>query len=65
MDFTFPPEVERFREEVRAFVDEHRPKELRRAGGEGGEDYDHARAFRRELGKRGWLALSWPKQYGG
>ena len=39
MDFTYPPEVERFRGEVRAFVDEHWPKELRRERGEGGEDW--------------------------
>ena len=65
MDFTFPPEVQEFRREVRTFVDREWPQELRRGGGEGGEDYDRARAFRRELGKRGWLALSWPRQFAG
>lgn len=51
MDFTFPPEVQEFRREVRAFADRQWPRELRRGGREGGDNYDRARAFRRELGK--------------
>src|SRR5262249_31231836 len=66
MDFTIPPEVEQFRQEVAAFAAREWPEELRRqAAAHGEEVYQQERAFRRKLGERGWLSLSWPKQYGG
>ncbi|MDB5619674.1 acyl-CoA dehydrogenase family protein [Tardiphaga sp.] len=59
-----PPECEVLRQEVRAFLaeeiaagtfDPHKP--LR-------EDAD-APEFSRRVGARGWLGMTWPKQYGG
>ena len=58
-----PPEAEAFRDEVRAFLREalgSRPA-VRRARSWGGFDPE----FSRKLGARGWIGLTWPKQYGG
>lgn len=57
-----PPEAEALRKEVRAFIDEER------AAGTFGAP-DQGRAFNREFSKRvaakGWIGLTWPKEYGG
>lgn len=68
MDFAFTPEQERFREEVRAFLEEAWPEEHR--GGQAGprytdDVYERERAFRRRLAERGWLGMSLPVEYGG
>ncbi len=53
MDFRFTPEQEAFRGEVRSFIkDEWPPK----AGDQ---------SFAKKLAKKGWLTMSWPKEYGG
>jgi alkylation response protein AidB-like acyl-CoA dehydrogenase len=58
-----PPEAERLREEVRAFV----RTELaqlpadQRARSWGGFN----REFSRKMGARGWIGMTWPKEYGG
>ena len=57
-----PPECKELRQEVRAFLNE----EI--AAGtfspHGGRN-DNARAFARKVGERGWIGMTWPKQYGG
>ena len=59
-----PPECEKLRKEVRAFLaeeiaagtfDPHKPNR---------EDND-APEFSRRVGERGWLGMTWPKKYGG
>src|SRR6202042_3036852 len=59
-----PPECEKLRKEVRAFLadeisagtfDPHKPNR---------EDSD-APEFSRRVGARGWLGMTWPKKYGG
>ena len=59
-----PPECEKLRQEVRAFLaeeiaagtfDPHQPNR---------EDSD-APEFSRRVGERGWLGMTWPKKYGG
>src|SRR2546430_15189509 len=59
-----PPECEKLRKEVRAFLadeiaagtfDPHKPNR---------EDAD-APEFSRRVGARGWLGMTWPKKYGG
>ena len=64
MDFSFTPEEEAFRQEVRAFLRE----EL--AGGDierGGtpERWEGYRSFIKKLAGRGWLTLAWPEEWGG
>ena len=67
MDFEFSPEQEQFREEVRAFIRSSMDAELEReiqehpAKGPG----PRLRSLFREMGERGWLSVSWPREYGG
>ena len=72
MNFTFTPEQEAFRSEVREFIEKEFPPERRGmyrdflsmfAGG--AEQWDFSREMRRKLGAKGWLSIAWPKEYGG
>jgi alkylation response protein AidB-like acyl-CoA dehydrogenase len=66
MDPRYPPEAEAFRAEVRAFLAEQLPSDW---PGIGALDRDAAFAFteqwRSTLYERGFLGLSWPREYGG
>jgi alkylation response protein AidB-like acyl-CoA dehydrogenase len=70
MDFRFTPEEEAFRVEVKEFLkqelkpgwDDEFDTETELGVEEQGE---FAKAFNRKLAERGWLAIAWPKQYGG
>ena len=66
MDVRYPPEAESYREKVQAFLAEHLPAGWKGIGAFGHEE---ARAFteewRRTLYENGYLAVSWPKEYGG
>lgn len=68
MDFRLSPEELAFRDEVRDFIFANWPigKRTGHAGDAAAdEDYERDHAFLRKLGERGWLAISWPKEYGG
>src|ERR1043165_4189116 len=68
MDFDFSPEQRAFEEEVIRFLDEHDDPEifdLTRENMAQIVDTPKRRAFMRQLGERGWLGLTWPKEYGG
>jgi alkylation response protein AidB-like acyl-CoA dehydrogenase len=68
MDFEFSPEQQAFAEEVEHFLDEHDDPEvfdLTRENMAQIVDTPKRRAFMRSLGERGWLGLTWPKEYGG
>jgi len=72
MRFRYDPEVERFRQEVREFLAKELPPEEERIrmGYEGGfktpeEEKAYIMGFQRKLAERGWLAMAWPKEYGG
>jgi acyl-CoA dehydrogenase len=59
-----PPECERLREEVRAFVaEEMEAGNIRSNGATGGDSFN--REFSRKVGAKGWLGMTWPKKYGG
>ena len=71
MDFEFSEEQERFRQEVRDFLDTELPPdwmvvefnpehEL-----ETDEDWAFCLSLRRKMAAKGWLSLWWPKEYGG
>ena len=65
MRFSLTPEQEAFRQEIRDFLARELTPEFRRqAGAEGGE-HAVARAFSKKLAEKGWIGLSWPKEYGG
>jgi alkylation response protein AidB-like acyl-CoA dehydrogenase len=72
MKFKYDEDVEGFREEVRQFIkDELPPEEVRlQRGYEGGfdtyqEEYDYTMDFQKKLAAKDWLAMAWPKEYGG
>jgi 3-oxocholest-4-en-26-oyl-CoA dehydrogenase alpha subunit len=71
MKFSYDTDVESFRNEVRAFIAAELPPEAEREGrGEGGtqsvaEAYAYTMGFQKKLAARGWLAMAWPKEYGG
>ena len=67
MDFAYTPEQETLREEVRQFIEDNVTPEIlaeieetgvRRGGPQTKEMY-------RKVGDRGWIGISWPKEYGG
>jgi alkylation response protein AidB-like acyl-CoA dehydrogenase len=53
MRFRFEPADEAFRAEVRAFIDAELPK------------MREGESFTKKLVQKGWLTMSWPKEYGG
>jgi alkylation response protein AidB-like acyl-CoA dehydrogenase len=73
LDFAFTAEQERFRQEVRSFLDRELPPDW--VGYLGGTTGDHVvnsshgwRVFKDiagKLGRKGWLSLIWPREYGG
>jgi alkylation response protein AidB-like acyl-CoA dehydrogenase len=67
MRFTFPPETEQWRSDLRAFLKAELP-----SGFEGDDDFfdneeqlGFARQFTKKLGARRWFAPAWPEKYGG
>jgi len=66
MDLAFTPEEVRFRDEVRAFVRTHLPKDLsdKVIHGKRLTRDDYLR-WHRALHKQGWVGHTWPKQFGG
>jgi alkylation response protein AidB-like acyl-CoA dehydrogenase len=68
MDFDLTPEEQAFQAEVERFLDENHSPEVMDANPEQLSqtvDSPAKRAFLRKLAARGWLGMSWPKQYGG
>ncbi|HEY4670378.1 MAG TPA: acyl-CoA dehydrogenase family protein [Tepidiformaceae bacterium] len=67
MELRFGEREEQLRQEVRTFLKENLPREEGGAqlGNRTDEDFELARRFNTELGKRGWIAPAWPKEYGG
>ena len=62
MDLTFNETELAFRDELRAWFDQHDPGE-EPASEEG--HYQWRRDFQRELADDGWAAVHWPVEYGG
>ena len=68
MNFEFSEEQQAFVEEVEKFLDEHdRPEimDVRRENMAQIVDTPPRRAFMKEMGHKGWLGMTWPKEYGG
>src|SRR5689334_13032204 len=68
MDLTYTPEQERLRAELRAYFARLMTPERRPAPTTAAGEYGNGEAYRevvRELGRDGWLALSWPEEFGG
>ena len=69
MDFTYPPEAESFRAELRAWLEENLDEELVDAGfpttATEPTKMQRLRAWNRTLAQAGYAAISWPPEYGG
>ncbi len=65
MNLDFSPEEIAFREEVRAFIDANYPKHLKGIGLREDLSKEDFLAWHKILGKKGWSAPAWPKEYGG
>ncbi len=68
MDFEFSEEQKAFAEEVKRFCDEHDDPDVFDVTRENMAqlvDTPKRRAFMKELGHKGWLGITWPKEYGG
>jgi alkylation response protein AidB-like acyl-CoA dehydrogenase len=67
MHLDYTPEQDRLRQELRGYFAGLMTPQLRESLAAAG-DYGNGRAYRqvvRQLGRDGWLALSWPAEYGG
>jgi alkylation response protein AidB-like acyl-CoA dehydrogenase len=66
MNLDFSPEENAFRAEVRAFIKDNYPADLRAAQDAGGPlSKDQYLSWHKVLAKKGWVAPSWPKEFGG
>ena len=65
MNLEFSPEEIAFRAEVRAFIEENYPDELKDMGSREDLTRDQFLAWHKVLGKKGWAAPAWPEKYGG
>ncbi|GAB5456403.1 MAG: acyl-CoA dehydrogenase family protein [Henriciella sp.] len=65
MNLDFSPEEVAFRAEVRAFIEENYPEELKDMGSREDLTRDQFLAWHKVLGKKGWAAPAWPEKYGG
>ena len=64
MNFAFTPEQEEFRQEIRDFLDKECPPDPKRVQ----EDrwiHGFSPEFSRKVAEKGWIGLTWPKEYGG
>jgi acyl-CoA dehydrogenase len=58
-----PPELKALRGEVRTFLADEERNGSWRPGPEGWAGFD--RDFSRRLARKGWIGMTWPRQYGG
>ncbi len=68
MDISFSAEHERFRDDVRGFLNEALTPELKEAASFCPGiflDYEHNMAWHKVLYEKGWIAPAWPQEYGG
>jgi len=68
VDFSYPPEVEQFRKELRAWLAANLTDEVVAAGRRRGRDpetFETLRTWDATLADAGWGAVSWPQEYGG
>ena len=68
MDFSYPPEVEQFRKELRTWLSANLTNEVKAADRNRGRDadaFDTLRAWDATVADAGWGAVSWPQEFGG
>lgn len=68
MDFSYPPEADQFRKELRGWLAAHLTRAVIDSGERRGSDaaaFDTLREWSATLADAGWAAVSWPREYGG
>jgi len=68
VDFTYPPEAEQFRKELRSWLATNLTDEVVNASGHPGADpdaFDRLRGWNARMADAGWAAVAWPTAYGG
>lgn len=68
MDFSYPPDTEQFRTELRAWLTAHLTDEIIAHGPRRGTDdaaFEALRRWNASMADAGWGAVSWPARYGG
>ena len=65
MELALSKEDAAFRDEVRAFIAENYPAEMRVPNPETDLTKEQMLLWHRILHKKGWIAPLWPKEYGG
>ncbi len=65
MNLEFTPEEVAFRNEVRTFIEQNYPNELKGFGTREDLTREQFLAWHKVLGKKGWSVTAWPKKYGG
>lgn len=68
MDFSYPTEVERFRDELRDWLAANLTDAAvaaRRSAGRDDAAFELVRDWNRTMADAGWAAVSWPREYGG
>jgi alkylation response protein AidB-like acyl-CoA dehydrogenase len=68
VDFEFTEEQKRFLHEVDEFIEQNHDPDVMDVTRENMSqlvDTPKRRAFMRKIGERGWLGMTWPKEYGG
>lgn len=68
MDFNYTPEQEKYRMEVRAWLEANQPPPLTEEEKQNSDDeflWKRVKAWHSKLYKAGWAGLTWPKEYGG
>ncbi len=66
MDLNFSAEDFAFRDEVRTFIADHYPAQLKAKSEEGEElSKEDFLSWHKALAAKGWAGIAWPKEYGG
>jgi alkylation response protein AidB-like acyl-CoA dehydrogenase len=65
MELKLSPEDEAFRKEVRAFIAENYPAEMRVTNPDTDLTKEQSLLWHRILHRKGWIAPKWPREYGG
>ncbi|MEG9861968.1 MAG: acyl-CoA dehydrogenase family protein [Parvularculales bacterium] len=65
MDLSFSADDLAFRDEVRQFIEDNFPAELKERDDRASMSKEDMLRWHRILHKKGWVAPSWPKEYGG
>ncbi len=68
VDFSLPPPVQAFRDQLRAWLADNLTDEVREASrrrGAGDDALATLRSWDRAMADAGWAAISWPVEYGG